>query len=255
MLLKFKQSKITVDCFTHDRGAFEAYKIRKSIYYYPEAIKNMESSFEGVDRPTNIKINISTIKKCMGLNNLYKHGAIIPLWADLTAQPVDFIHGNAAIGLMSNDTMVEGHQPAQYAGLMSEYINIKMRGVWHLVEPSGINFVWQAATWNLDNQNKDFIVPPAVIDYKWNSATNVNLFVRKDLSSFKLLAGTPIVQIIPLTEKQVEYQCHLVSAEEYWNKPPQPRNFNSLLRWKKEKEKAAKLEAAEKKGKCPFGFK
>ena len=255
MLFKFKQSKITVDCFTHDKAAFEVYKIRKSVYYYPETIKDMEANFTTTDRATNINYTLPTIKKCSGINSLYKHGAIIPLWADFISQPVDYVAGNAAVGIFFNPEQAGSHDPRQYPGIMSEYFNVKIPGAWHLVEPSGINFLWQAATWNLDNQNKDVIIPPGVLDFKWNAQTNLNMLVKKDLSSFKLIAGTPIVQIIPLTEKQVEYQCHLVSAEEYWSKTPQPGHFKSMLRWKKEKEKAAKLDAEEKKGRCPFGFK
>lgn len=245
------QTKITVDCFTHDKAAFEIYKLRKSIYYQPETMKNMESGFVTTDRNTNINYSLPTIKRCSGINTLYRHGVIMPLWADFISQPVDYVGGNAAVGMFFSPQQVGSHDPRQYPGMMKDYFNVKIPGVWHLVEPSGINFLWQAATWNLDNQNKDFVIPPGVLDFKWNAQTNVNMFVKKDLDTFSLLAGTPLVQIIPLTEKHVEYQCHLVSAEEFWNKPAQPGHFKSMLRWKKEKAQAVKLDELEKRGKCP----
>jgi hypothetical protein len=255
MLFKFKQSKIVVDCFTADKAAFEVYKIRKAIYYYPETIKNMEGSFIGTDRKTNINFNINTLKKCPGVNSLYKHGIIIPLWADLLCQPTDHLSGAAAGALFCNQTTVVPHDPKQYSGVMDKYFNIKLPGIWHIKESSGINFMWQGATWNLDNQNENFIVVPGIVDYKWTTQTNVNLMVKKELSSFQLTAGVPLVHIIPITEKEVEYKCHLISTEEYWSKVEQPLNFNSMLRWKKEKTQAAKLDEQEKRDKkCPFGF-
>jgi hypothetical protein len=86
------------------------------------------------------------------------------------------------------------------------------------------------------------------------------MFVRKDSPDFTILAGTPMVHLIPITESEVEWKTHFVSFDE-WCKVEGtiPQSFpeigtgsrnNRYKKLMKEKEAMDKME----KSKCPFGF-
>ena len=255
MLLKFNQTKIVVDCFTTDIAAFELYKIRRASSYYPEVVKNMPSTYNETDPRTNLTLVSPTIKKCVGLNGLYSRGAIIPLWTDFIAQPRDYTKQNVGLGWASNpQSSVLQHNPKQLENILDNYIHVKLTSPWRLVEKSGIEFVYQGAFWNLNNKNEDFVVPPAILNFKDQSTTHFNFFMKKDLQRFELKSGLPVIQIIPLTEKDTKYQCHLVTEQEFDSKIFRAKGFQSLNKWLDHKKKSSMLDEKEKQKKCPFGF-
>ena len=96
--------------------------------------------------------------------------------------------------------------------------------------------------------------------YDEQPQSNINLFFKKDVEHFILRAGTPLIHIVPLTDKEVEWKCHLVDMQEWFSKNTIPPDLSMHyegvrnLRYRKDKEISDKMDAEEKKGKCPFGF-
>ena len=226
-----------------------------------EIIKNMPNDLMINDPSTGVSVPLPTVKRCTGINELYNHGAIIPFWTDAIFQPKDSISGKS--NLVQVDDVFEAsvalHPREQFTGLFPNHLHVKFAGAWNLVEKQGIKFVWLPAAYNLNVELDNFLLPPAITFYDYQCQTNVNMFVRKDAPDFILRAGTPLIQIIPLTERPVEYKCHLVSIEEWRKKNTIPLNFPTILgtrnnryfKWKAESEKLDKMEES---GKCPFGF-
>jgi len=258
----FKKKKIIVDCFTYRQSVFELYKIRKSVHFYPEAIKKMEPDAYVTEESSSVKVKIPTVKRCTGLNTLYKHGAIIPMWIDYVCSPKTAMENTSKLGVTDhwNNNLITQHPRAQYEGIFEDWIQLKFNGVWNIQEKTGVQFVWLQAMWNMSNDVDKIILPPAITYYDWQPQTNLNCFVKKDVEQFTILAGTPMIQIIPITENDVEYKCHLVDEREWMLKNTIPMDFPQIsdgirnLRWKKAKAAADKMDADEKKSKCPFGF-
>ena len=264
MIFKFKKSKLVVDCFTYSRAAYELYKIRKALLFYPETIKKMAPSFKLKDRQTNITLESPTVKKCTGINGLYTKGAIMPLWMDYVTEPQSFTKDQSALGVTDPQwaERVVQHQREQFNPLFDDYHHVKFGSVWNMVEKSGLKFIWMPATYNLEEYglNDKIIVPPGLTYYDEQCQSNINLFIKKDAENFILRAGTPLIHIVPLTEKEVEWKCHLVDMNEWMIKntipPDMSQHYDGIRnnRWSKEKALSDKMDAEEKKGKCPFGF-
>jgi hypothetical protein len=264
MIFKFKKSKFVVDCFTYSRAAYELYKIRKAVLFYPETIKKMAPQYSITDKQTNVNIQAPTVKKCTGINGLYTKGAIMPLWMDYVAQPIPHTLGESALGVTDPQWShrVQQHDNKQYSPLFDGYHHVKFGSVWNLVEESGIKFIWMPALYNLEEHqlNDKIIVPPGLTYYDEQPQTNINLFIKRDAENFILRAGTPLIHIVPLTEKEVEWKCHLVDHEEWVSKNKIPPDLSMHyegvrnLRYTKDKAISDKMDAEEKKGKCPFGF-
>lgn len=264
MIFKFKKSKLVVDCFTYSRAAYELHKIRKAVLYYPETIKKMSPSYDQYDIRTNIKLQSPTIKKCTGINGLYTKGAIMPLWLDVILDAKSCTEGKTQLVTADHWWMerIVSHHNKQYSPLFDGYHHLKIGSVWNNVEKTGLKFIWMPATYNMEEYglNEKIIIPPGLTYYDEQPQTNINMFVKKDTEHFVLRAGTPLIQIIPLTDKDVEWKCHLVSHEEFIKKNEIPPDMTMHYegtrnnRYRKDKDLAKKLDAEEKKGKCPFGF-
>lgn len=247
----FKRKEIVVDCFTIHMSVYELYKIRPAIKYFPEEAKALPNFYDQVDPSTKITYQAGTIRKCIGLIDLYKEGFILPMWTDLLAEPKNGSAGDNAVAMVGLPFQYEMHSRKQYGDIFNDYIHIKLTGVWRLREKTGIQFLWNAPTWNLHKQIQNFTIVPGSISYKYQSQTNVNMFLNKNVERFTLESGTPLVHMVPITDKEVKLRHHLVSQEEY-SKIGIPDEYDMIrperyVRWVKEYE-------ANKTNKCPFGF-
>jgi hypothetical protein len=262
MLFFFKEKKVVVDCFTSDASAYNLYKIRKAVVYYPDDIKKLPPNFSVTDRATNIDVPIPSLKKCVGISEWYKHGAIMPLWLDYVCDPQKHQMGQSALGTTDDHYQrhVVSHPAIQWQGMFEDFLHIKFNNPWRFRENGDIKHVWVPAFYNLQKHIDNFIVPPGIMWWDFQPQANINIFIRKKSPKFTLLAGTPLIHMIPITERQVEYQCHLVSPLEIEKLSIMPSSFPSAgvgtrnNKFFKAKEESMRLDKLEKASKCPFGF-
>jgi hypothetical protein len=252
----FKRKEIVVDCFTTHRSVYELYKPHNSIKYFPSDIKTLPKNLKYIDESTKIETDATTIRSCIGIIEHYKTGIILPMWTDFICQPKTSVAGETTIGLMGFPFSFITHPKSQYPGLYEDHIHVKFASPWLFKEKTGIKFLWNAATWNLSNHWKNFLVLPGTVSYDIQCQTNVNIFIDKNSENFKLKAGTPLAHIVPLTDKKIKLKTHLISYEEN-QKLSIPDDFmmgpggKRYLRYISD----LKHETARDNKKCPFGFK
>jgi hypothetical protein len=68
-------------------------------------------------------------------------------------------------------------------------------------------------TWNQPGDLMTMSTPPGTVEYKYQHTSSVNMFLQKG-RKYTFNAGRPMAHIIPLTEKEIELKCHLVSPLE-----------------------------------------
>ena len=210
MLFFFKKKEIVLDCFTTVPHVYEYAKIDKAIKYIPEWWKNT---------PKTLTNNIPTIKNCVGLRDFYKKGIVIPSWfeMDLTLfrdNPDTWFEWAAS----NNDVNTsESHQPEMFSSFAGKTgKNIKITSPWMLKTKEEIYFTWTEPTWNHRSLITKISVLPAVINFKYQHASSINLFVEltNEEQKFTIPALTPLVIMHPLTERNIVINTHLIDEKE-----------------------------------------
>jgi hypothetical protein len=239
----FKRSKIVVDCFTTRPAINDLFPIEKSSKFYPQWWKDLPKTY---DRKNDwgLSIQLATLKGCVGFTNLYTHGFMIPLWADLLIETTE----DRWLYEFSAASKVESHDEEQLGSMGKVYHHMKLVSPWIISEKSGVNFIWTNAFYNQIDRLNDYHILPGMIEYKYNFGSNINLFLPKTNNRMLLEAGTPMVHFIPMTDKDVEVKTHVVSEEEY-RKLETPLYTSKFIK----KYYTNKKIMQSKEGKCPFG--
>jgi hypothetical protein len=250
MMFWFKKKKIVVDCFTQLPSVYDLYKVEPAMKFYPEEIKRLPTTYDVIDDVTKVTIEQSTIRKCIGLIDHYKQGAILPLWTDIIFQPKTASEHKSSVALCGLPYSFDVHDRVQYSGLFESHIHMKLSSPWKFKESTGVKFMWNSPVWNLHKHANNFVVVPGTVSYNYQSTTNVNIFVNSSAERFVLPSGTPMVHIVGLTDNDVVFKNHLIDEKEYYNIGI-PEDFTSVTpnrynRWVKQKHAS--------KTKCPFGF-
>jgi hypothetical protein len=240
MLFKFKTKPIVVDAFVNINAINELYPIKHSKKFFPSWWKGMPSSGKDENQP-----EYSTIKRCDGLINLYQEGFIVPLWTDLyvkTSSNGDYWWKSADKSLS-----VEIHGREVFPAALDNKLHMKLLNPWRIKEKSGVNFLYTNNWWA--HPDAPVTIPNGILEFKYQTASHINLFLDKKDQEFMVEAGTPICQLVALSERPVTVKTHYLGEEEY-NKIERDSTFlNSFVGKYKKKKKIMKQN---EQSKCPF---
>jgi hypothetical protein len=123
--------------------------------------------------------------------------------------------------------------------------SIKISSPWILECNDDVDWLFVNPIWN--TASMEFTVLPGTLRFKYPLQSNINIMVRKGLSSNIMIgAGTPIAHLIPLSERNINLKCHLISDTEMIERKldVDPFFFGSYKKVVELKEKQQK--------KCPF---
>jgi hypothetical protein len=249
-----RKRKVVVDCYTSDTLTHKYTPIVKAIKTIPSWWKSIPDLGIGDARTYPVPKNM---KHCYGFIEFYKRGAVMESWADIHIEVENggyqytvsnTVNGGAAV----DQPAIVVHPAAQYGNAFQNYHHGKLVSPWFFIEKTGLHFLYLGAEWALENY--PFKMLPGVVEYHYNSGTDVNLMMPKasvgQSYSMFIPIGTPLVHIIPLNDDvNVEFRSHLVSYQErdlLVNRGSTKvfSGFRNLMKLDKRNN--------ERKGKCPF---
>jgi len=243
MFFIMKPSVIHLDCITNRLNVNEYFKIEHSSNFFPEWWKKLPLEINN----KNIAAIQPTMKGCIGFNSFFNQGITIPLWSDFS-----FIKSNGGptfYEFSDKKTEFDQHQFHQMEGYLNEkeYEHLKIISPWVFSTKQEIKWCWIQNTWAL-NELKEFTIPPAVVDYKYNNYTHINMFIHKNTNKSKFLisAGTPLINLIPMSDKKVKIHTHYDP-----DRFDAVQQLNTRFSYTKFYNKKKKLT---KEKKCPFRF-
>jgi len=209
-IFKFPQKKIVLDCFTSAPQVIDSAPIVPAIKIIPDWWRNLPSEVieEGRFSPT------PTMKNCVGMIDYYKKSIAIPMWSDLSIKISEnkvyywhFADGESSAG--THNLLVQAN------GFLNDYAHIKLESPWLFKTKEDINWVWSFPSYNFPKSH-ELLAPPAIISYKHQHTTNMNLLIHDDKPRTIFIPhGQPMMLISPMSDRKVEIVRHLVTQEEY----------------------------------------
>ena len=251
MLFLFKKKTIHLDCFTNRNDVYTLFPIVKTLKCLPDWWKNLEQSH--IKQNGEVKL---TMKHCSGFIDFFRQGVSLPLWSDLYISlgetPIEGVSWNFADGI----NRLSSHPNEQFSGFSDncEMIqHIKIDTPWLFESKDDLKWLISPNPWCTEKIDKISILP-GVLNFKYMNEPNINGLViyNNTQRSFIIETGTPLMNIIPISESKVIIHNHLISNDEYDRKRlgKSPRAF--FLNKYNKTLKIVKKRESEKK--CPFGF-
>ena len=237
----FKRKPIHLDCFTASSAVYTYAPIAKANRFVPDWWKALprEEQIQMGDQPN--------MRTCTGFIDLYGKGLMLPLWSDLM---VDFDGANYRFQYADQTSTLGQHNPTQAGTFIdgSETRHLKLQSPWLFFCDEDISWHFSQPVWN-HLAAKDYCIPPGVVSYKNMHATEINILFRKQVTKVRLVHGTPLVHIVPISERPLKISNHLVDANEYERR----RLLSQAISFKGSHTKRVKIMQG-KESKCPFGF-
>ena len=205
-----KPSTITLDCFTDQRVIHDAYEPVLAIDWMPDWSKKMPATRK-FDSNTYQGLDNATLKRCPHVNQLLTTGVLFPAWMQLKIKTFDTTD-HAMVQTYPENSPIIPHDPQDYAHHKPNMWHGKVMSPWQIQDKSGLDWIWTSPQWHQDNPLKYWTVP-AITEFKYQHATIVNLMVPFN-TELTIEPGDPWLHLIPLTDKRIKLNCHLVTTQE-----------------------------------------
>jgi len=204
-----RKSKTEVIGFIGEKNltAAEFAPVKLSKEIIPSWWKNVKSSSFDWER----MLPLSTSKSCIGIINSITSGIILPLWSDLAIK-----YNNDGIQFRYADTVSElqPHDSAQIQGFYTDFWVTKIVSPWYFKSQCKLHFT---SPFYSHTSETPYVVAPGIVTPVNNySASHVFLFLRKNKEEQRIFIknNTPLVQIIPLTDKDITFKTEVISDVE-----------------------------------------
>jgi hypothetical protein len=246
MFTRFKP--LVINCYTTRQNVFDALPIKPAINSLPKWWRQIPNAVEVSDTQLSLSYPVSTLKNCIGINNLFSKGFIIPMWSDCvlrigSEKTLDFSYRFA-----DEQSVIGFHPPFMFgkSPLIKNAQHLKFHSPWYIVCDEEVQFLYLEPTWAHETQ-KPFQVLPAVLDYKHQHGSDVNVVATRVSEDYQISidAGTPLVHIIPLTERKVVVKNHCVLEKDIERIMAKQRPLKFLHNYRFFKK-------ANEQRKCPF---
>lgn len=204
-----KKKPITLTFYTTDETVFNSAKPQRASRFVPSWVHALPTKLL---REDGITPN-STVRNCPGLMDLYQSGFIVPLWSDVNIKMED---SGYQYQFADQRSTIETHSATQFSTspFAETHINLKFINPWWIFSDSAVKLLYIAPTWN-DMGSEDMLLVPGIMSpNKCLLPLNVNFLAKKKSSFYELEFGSPLVHIVPLSEKPIVLKHELVTQEE-----------------------------------------
>ena len=211
MLFFFKEKPIYIISFVSEEYAqiIKTTPIRPAKEMLPEWWKKVPSSSFSWDKMQPL----NTVKSCPGIGHLIQRGAILPLWCDLALK---FKMPNYEWQYSDSISKLELHNgEAQMPGYYTDHSAFKLLSPWFIMSP--VPLLYTSPDYYF-TEAQPYFTPSGIVTPIHNYCTlNIFMFIKKteEEKRYFFKAGTPMLHIIPLSEKKVNYKIEVLSDHEH----------------------------------------
>ena len=197
---------IELNCYIPYKSILEKYPIKNGKDFLPNWFKSSKAYLKD-----EYNIPYGTIKACPIIQDYLLKSIIIPLWMD-----VNIMNNKGSLNIQAPyNQAIELHGPSQWGMFANKEkeAHAKLISPWLFKTNEKVSFYFTKAFYH-HQMFDDIEIVPGIINYKENRTTNINMFISKQINHRLLLAGLPLVSLVPLTDKPIKVINHLITDEE-----------------------------------------
>lgn len=210
MIFKFLEKPVNIDCFIMEENSFinTANPIVPASKFIPSWWKNTPNSYFDWEKVQAVR----TTKSCGGIIGTFKNGFIQPLWSDLAVKVTE---ERCHVVFSDEKTHSHFHSSYQFPNFYDEHYTLKIQSPWIMKFSENIKIALLDPFY-LYNKPRPYFTPYGISElYDKFFNPNVFLMFPNIQNNIMIKSGTPLIHILPVTDKKVTMKTHVVDRNEF----------------------------------------
>lgn len=212
--------------FTTVDGVQDAYPVINAKDYRPNWVNSARDSYlKRKQKAEQDNERFTHLYRCPGIFDLMSKGFIVPMMWDVIietngdGESFGWSVPSGELSLMhTNGNIVDGHMAhliAQSLPKRPGYLKslVKFNSPWHVVAPPDVKFIIIAVPYP-DPEDAIFEQVPGILDPGLSTELNPQGYWKILNGKHTIRAGTPMMQIVPLTDEEFELEVKCAGEKE-----------------------------------------
>lgn len=200
----FFKKPVVLKFITYDKDSYAFAKPDKATKFFPDWWKELARNHKNHER--------QDMTYCNGFVDLYKKSIIVPAWS----------HFKATIGhdfyqwkYIDGKSEAIAHAKEQRGSLFAEYQHLKLMCPWQMECDEDVFVSWQEPVYSQTLEGMKVL--SGLTQPKYMNLININMMFKREqeIQQYEFDLGYPLVQLLPLTEREVKIEHLLVTKQEY----------------------------------------
>jgi len=204
-------------------GVSDLFPIKQSKDVLPKWVNSAKQNYSARKKATNGRLN--HIYQCPGIFDVMNQGYVVPMWHDViintNGDPDAFswtVPTNELVELVPDTGLIE-NQSNGIGNLMPSKpwsLNslIKINTPWNVIAPRGVKLLILPVPYP---DSFEFESSIGILDPGYSNEINLQMYYNVPQGDFTIKAGTPLAQIIPLSEQKFQLVCReMNSLDKLW---------------------------------------
>lgn len=212
---------VYVDCYTKNSNALVAAKLKPALKFIPAWWRDLPPTMEApiLEGVNHARYPVPTMRSCAGFMDLYKKSFCVPAPCDIQIYVGPEGSDEYYWRYSENDYALKAHPQFQMGGFMQQgtHQQLQLGSPWGLRCEEEINFLIFDPFWHDGDDPYRTLVPPGVVNFKYQSGLNCNIFVKRHPTEGRhvlIKYGSPLAFILPLTERKVVFRYSFMKPED-----------------------------------------
>jgi len=211
--------------FNSIEGLAETYPIIYAKDYKPKWIDDLRKDYISKTKNKTQDSRLLHLYRCPGIFDLLKEGFYITMWHDINITtegdkkkfhwelPSPWLQDQMEMQLLT--VHAENTALMPYPDYSMNVI-LKLNTPWHVIAPKGLKLLLLPVSYP---DTYDYVATTGILDPSISNEINVQLFWNNLNGRITIKAGTPICQVIPLSDKKYDLICRYKNSnDELWEK-------------------------------------
>lgn len=210
-----------IEFFSKIPGVSELFPIREAENFLPKWANAARDNYIQIKKQNQGRFN--HIYQCPGIFDLMSQGFIVPMWHDViistNGNPDEFgwTVPTSELTEFDTDTDIIENQSNGFGNLMpikpwSLNTLVKVNTPWNIIAPRGIKLLILPIAYP---DSFEFESTIGILDPGYDNEVNIQMYYNVPKGDVLIKAGTPLAQIIPLSEKKFRLICRDMNT---WDK-------------------------------------
>jgi len=227
MIFKFLSKPLVLHCIVSEEFShvYDYAPVQPANLFFPQWWRQLAKS--RVDWTAgNLTQNI---KSCQGIQDHYAHGAVIPMWTEMSVS----MNGQGGVTNQFSDmiTTNDYQGPDFRGGIHYNRINMKIATPWRMMSDRDVYWHFLPVYWDLA-EPEPWEVCPGTLEFYYQHSVNVNLMIDNVAGSINIQHLQPLVHLVPLSERRLKIKNEMVSAGEFNRLANRTRALSFLNKYK-----------------------
>jgi hypothetical protein len=214
----FWKKKIELTAYTYSPGYESSCPPIYRNVERPDWLTRLKNFYVDLDPKSRIPVKTPTVGVCPGIRDYLTECIQLNLWTDISIKIMPDGSWAHYVRPGWDDVTIGEHPKPQYGDAYNNRVSLKLTSPWYFVTDANVKFMFVESHYSTSVfRDNEIIIPPGVIDYKWQHSTNVHLSfpIKEQEYIVHLKHGTPLVSMFPMSERPVDFKVKLIDQYQW----------------------------------------